>query len=107
MASIPTPTTSKQSIALTSPSSRMDEEDKIGYETDLNAKDMDIEINTDTSTWSTANKKKLQNMTEFHSEYQCVFGEGASVRTIMKRRISHMKPLCSKLFVKRRYRMPS
>ena len=25
-------------------------------------------------------------------EYQCVFGEGASIRTIMKRRISHMNP---------------
>ena len=44
------------------------------------------------STWSTANKKKLQHMTEFHTEYQCVFREGASIRTIMKRRISHMNP---------------
>ena len=92
MASISTPTTSKQSIALTSISSRMDEEDKIGYETDLSTKDMDIETNTDTSTWSTADKKKLCHMTEFHTEYQCVFGEGASIRTIMKRRISHMNP---------------
>ena len=31
-------------------------------------------------------------MMEFHTEYQCVFGEGASIRTIMKRRISHMNP---------------
>ena len=31
-------------------------------------------------------------MTEFHQEYQHVFGEGASIRTIMKRRISHMNP---------------
>ena len=92
MASIPTPTTSKQSIVLVSPSSRTDEKDKIGYETDLSAKDMDLEINTDTSTWSTANKKKLQHMTEFHMEYQPIFGEGASIRTIMKRRISHMNP---------------
>ena len=61
MAFIPTPTTSKQSIAMASPSSRMDEEDKIGYETDLSAQDMDIEINTDTSAWSTADKKKLQH----------------------------------------------
>ena len=83
MASIPTPTTSKQSISLASPSSRTDEEDKIGYETDLSAEDINIEINTDTSTWSTANKKKLQHMTEFHKEYQCVFGEGASIRTII------------------------
>ena len=92
MASIPTPTTSEQSIVLVSPSSRMDEEDKISYETDLSTKDTDIEINTDTSAWSTADKKKLQHMMEFHMEYQCVLGEGASIRTIMKRRISHMNP---------------
>ena len=60
MTSISTPSTSKQSIALVSPSSSMDEEDKIGYETDLSNKDMEIKTNTDTSTWSTADKKKLQ-----------------------------------------------
>ena len=85
-------TTSKQSIVLASTSSGTDEEDKIGYETDLSAEDTGFEINTDTRTWSTADKKKLQHMTEFHKEYQCVFGEGASIRTIMKRRISHMNP---------------
>ena len=57
MASIPT--TSKQSIVLASTSSGTDEENKIDYETDLSDKDTDIEINTDTSTWSTADKKKL------------------------------------------------
>ena len=36
--------------------------------------------------------KRLQHMTEFHKEYQQVFGEKASIRTIMKRRISHMNP---------------
>ena len=92
MASIPTPTTSKQSMAMASPSSRMDEDDEIGYETNLSAKNTDIEINTHSSNWSAANKKKLQYMTEFHAEYQCVFGEGASIRTIMKRRISHESP---------------
>ena len=85
MASISTPTTSKQSIALMSPSSRTDEEDKIGSETDLSTEDTDIQTNTDTSTWSAANKKKLQHMTEFHTEYQHVFGERDSIRTIMKR----------------------
>ena len=35
-------------------------------------------------------------MTEFHEEYQCVFGEKASIQTIMKRRISHMNPLMPK-----------
>ena len=86
MASIPK--TSKQSIVLASTSLGTDEEDKIGYETDLSAENTDIEINMDTSTWSTADKK----MMEFHKEYQCVFGERASIRTIMKSRISHMNP---------------
>ena len=31
-------------------------------------------------------------MVEFHEEYQCVFGEKASIRTIMKNRITHMNP---------------
>ena len=83
------PTTSKLSA---STSSGTDDENKINYETDLRAEDTDIKFNTDTSTWSTADKKKLQHMMEFHQEYQCVFGEGASIRTIMKRRISHMNP---------------
>ena len=82
-------TPSKQSV---STSSGTDEENKVNYETDLSAKDTDIKINMDTSTWSTADKKKLHHMTEFHQEYQHVFGEGASIRTIMKRRISHMNP---------------
>ena len=36
--------------------------------------------------------KKLQHMIEFHQEYQHIFREGASIQTIMKRRISHMNP---------------
>ena len=87
MASIPT--TSKLS---TSTSSGTDDENKIDYETDLSAEDTEIKINTDTSTWSTVDKKKLQHMTKFHQKYQCVFREGASIRTIMKRKISHMNP---------------
>ena len=63
MASIPT--TSKLSA---STSSGTDEKNKIDYETDL------------------------QHMMEFNQKYQHVFGEGASIRTIMKRRISHMNP---------------
>ena len=31
-------------------------------------------------------------MVEFHKEYQCVFGEKASICTIMKNRITHMNP---------------
>ena len=36
--------------------------------------------------------KKLQHMVEFYEEYQCVFGEKASIGTIMKNRITHMNP---------------
>ena len=44
------------------------------------------------SNWTPANHKKLQHMKEFHEEYQCVFGEKASIQTIMRNRISHMNP---------------
>ena len=94
MASIPTPTTSKQSIAMLSLSSRMDEEDEIGYETDFSTENTDIEINTNTSKWS--DRKKLQHKTEFPTEYQHIFRKRASIKTIMKRRISHMKLLMLK-----------
>ena len=104
MASIPT--TSKQSVVVASISGT-DAENKIDYETDLSAEDTDIEINMDTSTWSTADRKKIQHTTEFHKEYQCVFGERASIRTIMQRRICHMNPPCLKLFVKTRCKMSS
>ena len=36
--------------------------------------------------------KKLQHMTEFHEEYQRVFGGRASLCTIIRKRISHMNP---------------
>ena len=49
-------------------------------------------MHTDTSNWTLAERKRLQHMTEFHEEYQRVFGEKASIYTIMKRRISHMNP---------------
>ena len=70
------PTTSKLSA---STSSGTDEENKINYETDLTAEDTDDEIHTDTSTWSAADRKKLQHMTEFHQDYQHIFREGASI----------------------------
>ena len=60
-------------------------------ETDLNDNTED-EIQTDTSNWTPAEKRKLQHMTNFHTEYQQIFGEKASILTIMKRRISHMNP---------------
>ena len=107
MASIPTPTTSKQSIAMMSPSSRMDEEDKIGYETDPSTKDTDTEINTDISTWSTADKKKLQHMTEFHREYQMCLWRGSLNQNYNEKKNLSYEPPYLKLFVKRRCRMTS
>ena len=83
------PTTSRLSA---STSSETDEENRISYETNLRAEDTNMEIHTDTNTWSPVDKKKLQHMTEFHQEYQHVFGKGASIQTIMKRIISHMNP---------------
>ena len=50
------PTTSKLSAST-------DEENRIGCETYLSAENTDDEIQTDTSTWSTADRKKLQNST--------------------------------------------
>ena len=83
------PTTSKITTST-------NEENRTDYETDLNAEKTDDEIHADISTWSFADKKKLQHMTKFHQECLCIFGEGASIWTIMKRRISHMNPPMSK-----------
>ena len=77
------PTTSKITAST-------DEENRTDSETDLSAKNTDDEIHAHTSNWSPADKKKLQHRTEYHQEYQHVFREGASIWTIMKRRISHM-----------------
>ena len=82
-----------------------DEENRTDYETDLSAKNIDDEIHADTSTWSPANKKKLQHMSEFHQEYQCIFREGASIHTIMKRKISHMNPLFLEPYVRKKCRV--
>ena len=46
----------------------------------------------DTTNWTLAKRKKLQHMKEFHEEYQQVFGEKASIRTIIKNRILNMNP---------------
>ena len=89
------PTTSKITISA-------DEENRTDYENDLSAMNTDDEIHADTSTWSPTNKKKLQHMTKFHQEYQCVFGDGASILTIMKRRISHLNPLCQNPYVRKK-----
>ena len=59
---------------------------------DLSIVNTEDEMHTNLSTWTPPEKKKLQHMTEFHEEYQHVFGEWASLCTIMKCRISHMNP---------------
>ena len=69
-----------------------DEDNRTDSDTNLSAVDTEDELHTKISTWTPADRKKLQHMTEFHEEYQCVFSEKASILTIMKRRISHMNP---------------
>ena len=69
-----------------------DEENRTDSDTDLSAENTEDELHANISTWSPADKKKLQYMTGFHQEYQHVFREGASIWMIMKRRISHMNP---------------
>ena len=59
---------------------------------DLDRDNTEEEIHADTSNWTLAKRKKLQHMMEFHEEYQWIFGEKASIHTIMKRRILHMNP---------------
>ena len=61
-------------------------------ETDLNIINTEDEMCTGTTKWTPAKWKRLQHMTEFYEEYQWIFSEKASIRTIMKRRISHMNP---------------
>ena len=53
--------------------------------TDLEETNTDDERATDISKWSDKERKKLQHMTEFHQEYQKVFGNRASLRTIIKK----------------------
>ena len=43
-------------------------------ETDLND-NMEDKMQTDTSNWTLAEKKRLQHMTDFYKEYQQIFGE--------------------------------
>ena len=68
------------------------EDNRTDSDTDLSIVDTEDKIHPDLSTWTPAERMKLQHMTEFHKEYQHVFGEQASLHTIMKCRISHMNP---------------
>ena len=60
------------------------EHNKTNSDTDLSIINTEDEMHTNLSTWTPAERKKLQHMTEFHEEYQRVFGEKASICTIMK-----------------------
>ena len=60
--------------------------------TDLNIINTEDEMHIDTTNWTPTKKKKLQHMTKFNEEYQQIFGEKASIHTIMKKRISNMNP---------------
>ena len=56
-----------------------DEDNRTDSDTDLSIVNTEDEMHTDLSTWTPAERKKLQHMTEFHEEYQCVFSEKASI----------------------------
>ena len=45
------------------------EDNRTDSDTDLSIVDMEDEIHPDLSTWTPAERKKLQHMTEFHEEY--------------------------------------
>ena len=51
------------------------EDSQTNSDTDLSNINTEDEMNTDVSSWTAVEKKKLQHMTEFHEEYQRVFGE--------------------------------
>ena len=70
----------------------MAEEIQTSSGTDLEEINTKDELTTDSSTWTNQECKKLQHMTEFHQEYQRVFGDRASLHTIIRKRISHMNP---------------
>ena len=67
-------------------------EDTQTYGTDLDEINTEDEMNTDVSKWSDKERKKLQHMKEFHEECQRVFGDQASLCTIIRKRIPHMNP---------------
>ena len=58
-------------------------DNRTNSDTDLSIVNTEDEMHTDLSTWTSAERKKLQHMTEFHEEYQCMFSEKASIHTIM------------------------
>ena len=79
------------SVSCTSPITSSEDSEN-STETDLNINNTEDEMHINTNNWTLAKRKKLQHMMEFHEEYQRIFGEKASIHTIMKRRILHMNP---------------
>ena len=74
------------------PTSPSTSEDTQTSGTDLDKINTEDEMNTDISKWTDKERKKLQHMKEFHEEYQRVFGDQASLHTIIRKRIVHMNP---------------
>ena len=60
------------------------EDSQTDSDTNLSIINTEDEMHTDLRNWTPAERKRLQHMTEFHEEYQQVFGEKASIHTIMK-----------------------
>ena len=71
--------------SVSNPSSSEDNPSSMG--TDLSIISTEDEKHIDTTNWTLAEQKKSQHMVEFHEEYQEIFGEKASICTIMKQRI--------------------
>ena len=76
--------------SVSNPSSSEDNQSSTG--TDLSIINTEDEKHIDMTNWTPTKWKKLQHMAEFHEEYQQIFGEKASICTIMKQRMSHMNP---------------
>ena len=74
------------------PTSPSTSEDTQTSGTNLEETNTEDEMNMDTSKWSDKDRMKLQHMTEFHEEYQRVFGDQASLHIIIRKRITHMNP---------------
>ena len=60
--------------------------------TDLSIINAEDEKHIDMTNWTLAKRKKLQHMAKFYEEYQQIFGEKASIHTVMKQRMSHINP---------------
>ena len=93
-------------IALASVSNPSSSEDNQSSTwTDLSIINIEDEKHIDATIWTPAKWKKLQHMSKFHEEYQQIFGDKASIHTIMKQRMSHMNPLCLTLYVRKKCKM--